>query len=556
MTQRVTSLRFARNYTTKLAFKTMNSPTNRRADARRLRQEAAEAEFLEPLPLHANNGDEARYPNKIGNSTKGLAHDSHTGEVITSAYDALLDALRSGDPTDFEALATGGHLGCKVATERRRFVNPQSGYAFDLEGIDSHQLVMPPAPAFASAEEAGEMVELYWMALLRDVSFAEYTTNPIALAAANDLSKLTDFRGPRVAGRVTPQVLFRDIYPGCEIGPYISQFLLQPVNFGAQAIDSRILTNAPASDFLTTFTDWLDVINGCQPTPYPPGIEIGPRVYCYNGRALSQYVHTDVLFQAYFVACLNLLGNTYPADLGNPYGPFIDHTGTGLPLPKGVSGTLADTGFGTFGAPAIATLVCEPASRALKHQWFQKWLVHRRLRPEEFGGHVEVQRLGRANYPFHSDLFNSSVLDQIFSKYGAHLLPIAFPEGSPLHTAYGSGHATIAGACVTMLKAFFDGSAIIKNPVVPDPNNPAASIPYVASAGEPPLTVEGELNKLASNISQGRNIAGVHWRTDATEANKLGEKVAISMLSDMRGIYNEAFYGFSLTRFDGTTITV
>jgi hypothetical protein len=182
--------------------------------------------------------------------------------------------------------------------------------------------------------------------------------------------------------------------------------------------------------------------------------------------------------------------------------------------------------------------------------------VHRRLRPEEFGGHVEVQRLGRANYPFHSDLFNSSVLDQIFSKYGAHLLPIAFPEGSPLHTAYGSGHATVAGACVTMLKAFFDGSAIIKNPVVPDPNNPAASIPYVASAGEPPLTVEGELNKLASNISQGRNIAGVHWRTDATEANKLGEKVAISMLSDMRGIYNEAFYGFSLTRFDGTTITV
>lgn len=114
----------------------------------------------------------------------------------------------------------------------------------------------------------------------------------------------------------------------------------------------------------------------------------------------------------------------------------------------------------------------------------------------------------------------------------------------------------MAGACVTMLKAFFDGSAIIKNPVVPDPTNPAALIPYVAPAGEPPLTVEGELNKLASNISQGRNIAGVHWRTDATEANKLGEKITISMLGDMRGLYNEPFYGFSLTRFDGTTITV
>jgi hypothetical protein len=534
----------------------MNSPIGRRATARTLRHEAAEAEFLEPLPLHANNGDETRYPNKIGSSTKGLAHDSHTGEVIPSAYDALLAAIRSGNPDDFQTLATDGHLGCKVAAQRRRFVNPQSAYAFDLEGIDSHQLVMPPAPAFASTEEAGEMVELYWMSLLRDVSFAEYATNPTALAAADDLSKLTDFRGPKIAGRVTPQVLFRDVYPGCDIGPYISQFLLQPVNFGAQAIDTRILTNAPGSDFVTTFADWLDVINGCQPTPYPPEIGIGPRVYCYNGRALSQYVHTDVLFQAYFVACLNLLGNTYPADLGNPYGQFIDHTGTGLPLPKGVTGALVDSGFGTFGAPAIATLVCEPASRALKHQWFQKWLVHRRLRPEEFGGHVEVQRLGRANYPFHSDLFSSSVLNEIFSKYGTHLLPIAFPEGSPLHTAYGSGHATVAGACVTMLKAFFDESALIKNPVVPDPNNPAALMPYLAPAGEPPLTVVGELNKLASNISQGRNIAGVHWRTDATEANKLGERIAISMLSDMRGLYNEPFYGFSLTRFDGTTITV
>src|ERR1700745_1179462 len=107
----------------------MNNPTSHRTAARTIRQEAAEAEFLQPLPLHANNGDETRYPNKLGNSTKGLAHDPSTGEVIPSAYDALLEALRSGDPNDFEALATGGHLGCKVS-ERRRFVNPQSGYAF------------------------------------------------------------------------------------------------------------------------------------------------------------------------------------------------------------------------------------------------------------------------------------------------------------------------------------------------------------------------------------------------------------------------------------------
>jgi hypothetical protein len=62
-----------------------------------------------------------------------------------------------------------------------------------------------------------------------------------------------------------------------------------------------------------------------------------------------------------------------------------------------------------------------------------------------------------------------------------------------------------------MLKALFDERQVIRNPVVPNlANGGQTLIPYVAPPGEPPLTVGGELNKLASNISQGRNIAGVH----------------------------------------------
>jgi hypothetical protein len=72
----------------------------------------------------------------------------------------------------------------------------------------------------------------------------------------------------------------------------------------------------------------------------------------------------------------------------------------------------------------------------------------------------------------------------------------------------------------------------------------------------PTLTVGGELNKLASNVATGRNIAGVHWRSDAAESLKLGEAVAISILEEQRMICNESFEGFSLTKFDGTTITV
>jgi hypothetical protein len=49
-----------------------------------------------------------------------------------------------------------------------------------------------------------------------------------------------------------------------------------------------------------------------------------------------------------------------------------------------------------------------------------------------------------------------TVLDRIFSRYGSYLLPQAYPEDSPTHASHPIGHATIAGACVAILKAFFD----------------------------------------------------------------------------------------------------
>jgi hypothetical protein len=45
----------------------------------------------------------------------------------------------------------------------------------------------------------------------------------------------------------------------------------------------------------------------------------------------------------------------------------------------------------------------------------------------------------------------------VFSKNDTYFLPQAFPEGSPQHPSYPQGHATMAGACATILKAAFDG---------------------------------------------------------------------------------------------------
>src|SRR2546428_441616 len=172
------------------------------------------------------NGDEVLYPNRIGNFSKALPHND-IGEVDPAAYDSLLTALTTGDPSDFAKIPLGGTV---------KLANPQGGLAFNLQGTDSGQLTIPPAPAVASAERAGEMVEDYWMALTRDIPFSQYGNEPVTAAAVAELNTLSDLRGPKVNGRVTPGTLFRGFTPGDMVGPYISQFLLQPVAFGAVAV--------------------------------------------------------------------------------------------------------------------------------------------------------------------------------------------------------------------------------------------------------------------------------------------------------------------------------
>jgi hypothetical protein len=157
---------------------------------------------------------------------------------------------------------------------------------------------------------------------------------------------------------------------------------------------------------------------------------------------------------------------------------------------------------------------------------------------------------GAADYPLHPDVLTARAVSEVFSKYGSYLLPQAFPEGSPIHPSYGSGHATVAGACVTILKAFFDESDFVRNPMVVNAEG-TALVPYEG----PPLTVGGELNKVASNVANGRNGAGIHWRTDAVNSLKLGETVALCILEEQKLTYNTNVE-LTLTKFDGTQITI
>src|SRR5215510_9561597 len=207
------------------------SGSNQRAnECAKLRRDAAQA-GLQATPQnlqHPNNQDENLYPNKLGNFSKGLPHNND-GTVVLSAYNALLAALNSGRPADFDAIPLGGTV---------RLTNPQSGLAFDLEGPDAHALVQPPAPAFASRQQAAEISENYWMALLRDVPWSQYSSNPIANAAAADLTLYgADFKGPKSGSAVTTPTLFRGLTPGDRVGPYLSQYFYHDCNFGANKIE-------------------------------------------------------------------------------------------------------------------------------------------------------------------------------------------------------------------------------------------------------------------------------------------------------------------------------
>jgi hypothetical protein len=104
------------------------------------------------------------------------------------------------------------------------------------------------------------------------------------------------------------------------------------------------------------------------------------------------------------------------------------------------------------------------------------------------------------------------------------------------------------------LKAFFNESFVLPSPVVASDDGQSLLAYTGADAGQ--ITVGGELNKLADNVALGRNMAAVHWRSDAAQSLLLGEALAISILRDQRHIYNEPFDGFTFTKFDGKTITV
>jgi membrane-associated phospholipid phosphatase len=451
--------------------------------AARLRSDAILRLTLQPEASQAANADGSGF-------SKGLPH---TADALPDpfAYRAYLDAIDAQTIAAFEAIPMGGAA---------RFACPLGAHTFDYQGLDSCQFSLPPAPAISSAAHAADMAEVYWRAVTRDVPYADFDAHPLTRLAARDLAQLSGYQGP------DPAIgLFRGNTAGDLIGPAISQFLWQPIPFGTTPLPQRWLAFRPGSDYLTTMDQFLAAANGS--TRFAPAALLDQPRYILTPRDLASYVWKDFSYQAFLNAALILLGwggAVTPPD--NPY-----------------RSTRAQAGFVNFGGPMVLDFVARAANTALRAAWFQKWQVHRRLRPEETAARFQSGAIA-----VHSDLHRSAALAAVRDRFGSAILPMAYPEGCPLHPSYPAGHAAIAGACVAVLKVLFDPRAPIPAPVVP-----AAGGQTLTAYAGPPLTVGGELDKLASNIALGRDAAGVHYRSDGLSGIRLGEQVAAAMLADL-----------------------
>ncbi len=510
------------------------SMIERARETYRLRKHAAQLHLRESLlslrggPRHSavptSNGDEERYADKRASFFKCLPQNE-LGEVDLEAFERLRKALDSGRVDDFERIPLS-------PSSARKLANPQAAFAFDMIGVDSHATQLDPAPAFDSAEMSAEIAEVYWQALTRDVPFIDYGDDPLVASAARDLNAFSFRVGPTEGGEITPGTLFRQGSPGDTVGPYLSQFLLRDVPYGPTTIVQRYDVPNAGVDFMTTSAEWLAIQRGAAPVS-SVGFE-GTPLYLYNARGLAHYVHVDALFQAYFNAALVI--SSFGPEALDPSNPYLASGNQG--------------GFATFGGPHVLDLVAKAARVGLEGAWFHKWRVHRRLRPEVFAARIESELRGERAYGIDPEIFESDALARVRGEYGTALLPQAYAEGSPTHPAYPAGHSVVGGACATVLKAFFDEEFVVPEPV---------EASYDGSALEPyrgaELTLGGEINKLASNISIGRCMAGVHYRSDGNGL-RVGEQQAIGILQDFSLTYHEEFDGFTLTKFDGERIRI
>jgi hypothetical protein len=461
-----------------------------------------------------------------------------------------LEAVReAGDPSVGRLFQRGGD---------RLFIGVPGVHSVGLSGLEAWRGVMPPAPRPDGPQTAAEMIDVYAMEQLRDVPFVAWANEPgpdgdstttddefdaVHEAIATDLDRITS--AVDEGWWYGKDRLFVEAGDGGSVewwGPYISQFLLRDVDLWALPARQRYL-RYEETDYNKSRDRWLEVLEGRAPidengtvisaelNPRPPG---GGRGYVETPRHLATIVNAEPPYQEYLIAALYLLGRDWVGyDKGLVYvtreeGPVFNYTDNG---PVGLLDLLARAG-----------------REALLAAFYQKYYAHFRCRPETYAGRIHAQAFADdpVDFGIHDLVTESAVLERqrqlrADGEGDPGFLSTAYIEGSPVHPAYPSGHSVIAGACGTVLKAWFenadwDGAADYYLPV----DQGADSYPPTTDVPDGHNGIHQEIDKLMSNVGLARMFAGVHYYSDHYEGVKLGEQVAVGLLAD---VFGSAFDG-------------
>ena len=237
-------------------------------------------------------------------------------------------------------------------------------------------------------------------------------------------------------------------------------------------------------EFMTEYEEWLAIQNGAA-----------PKRQMNSTRHRDTSRREETLLGVYPLwSCTWLGGSTDPrATPGSGTDPhysgmYPPAQAVSYPFnPYSQSKTQGPAGA-TFGLPYVQALLAEGISNSTRAAYWQKYFVHRAVRPEAYGG-LAHHRLanGVSDYPLHDDFLKSEALGRSKGKYGTYLLSQTYPEAAPIHSTYPGGATSVGAVTATLLKAFFDKSRVVANPVQPDPADPTRLVPYSG----PPLTVAG-----------------------------------------------------------------
>lgn len=450
--------------------------------------------------------------------SKGMPHTNNKSPD-SQHYQTLLDGIRNKDLSKI----------IQVSTSCPKLSDVYCICDNELVGVNKSSYKIEPAPSPLSTRGASELVELYNMAIARDVLFSEWSTSSIIQTVLTNMNLIkNDLGAPLENGNITINTLFRGPTTGDRIGPYVSQFLYYPVQMGSLPLEQKY-QSPNSTNFMTSVQDYLHIWNGGNPSVNPS--LPGPTRHLLTIRDCANYIHLDQMWQPFFTAATILLNQKIPFGY-----TCARRTGTK---------------FINLGVIDLYEMMTEATKLAMDATWMYKW-CQLKLRPEEMGYQVHLRLTDGSGVNFPQNLLTNPVLAEIHNQTGTYLLPQAYPEGSPCHPAYPAGHATIAGAMATILKAWFDCSKTIKAKI---PNaDGSALVDYTENGQQVNLNVGDELDKFASNCGIFRNFGGIHYRSDLNGV-VLGEIVGIKLLECMSKRYS-CDVTFHLKKRDGTTIQI